>query len=98
MEYTAVAIAILGFTIGATFRLRVLLGIVLLLLPICLIFSVSRGYGLLATILMVVVPQAILQGGYFLGLLGRGAISLAQRKMIGLSRTQAEQMRRRQDS
>ena len=26
MEYTAVAIAILGFTIGATFRLRFLLG------------------------------------------------------------------------
>jgi hypothetical protein len=98
MEYAAVAIAILGFTIGATFRLRFLLGIVLLLLPICLIFSVSRGYGLLDTILMVMVPQAILQGSYFLGLLGRGAISLAQRKLIGLSRAHTEQMRRRQDS
>jgi hypothetical protein len=97
MEYAAVAIAILGFTIGATFRFRFLLGIVLLLVPICLTFSISRGYGLLATILMIVVPQAILQGGYFLGLLGRGAISAAQRKLIALSKTQTKQIRRRQD-
>jgi hypothetical protein len=98
MEYAAVAIAILGLIIGATFRLRFLLGIVLLLLPISLAFSVSRGYGFLATVLMVVVPQAILQGGYFLGLLGRTTFSIAQRKLTGLSKAQAEQLRRRQDS
>jgi hypothetical protein len=98
MEYAAVAIAILGFIIGATFRLRFLLGIVLLLLPISLAFSVSHGYGFLATVLMVVVPQAILQGSYFLGLLGRTTFSITQRKLIGLSKAQAEELRRRQDS
>lgn len=97
MEYAAVAIAILGLVVGATFRLRFLLGIVLLLLPISLVFSVSHGYGLLTTVLMIVVPQAILQGGYFLGLLGRAAFSITQRKLIDLSKTQAEHIRHRQD-
>jgi hypothetical protein len=97
MEYAAVAIAILGLIIGATFRLRFLVGIVLLLLPVSLVFSVSRDYGVSATVLMIVVPQAILQGGYFLGLLGRAAFSITQRKVIGLSKTQPEQIRRRQD-
>jgi hypothetical protein len=97
MEYAAVAIAILGLVIGATFRLRFLLGIVLLLLPVSLVFSISRGYGLEATVLMVVVPQAMLQVGYFLGLLGRGAFSVIQRRLVGLSKTQPEQIRRRQD-
>jgi len=97
MEYAAVTIAILGLTIGTTFRLRFLLGIVLLLLPISLVFSVSRGYGLLATVLMIVVPQVILQGGYFFGLLGRAVFSVTQRKLIGLSKTQTEQIRRGQD-
>lgn len=97
MEYAGVAIAILGFIIGATFRLRFLLGIVLLLLPISLVFSVSHGYGLLATVAMVVVPQALLQGGYFLGLLGRAAFSITQRKLTALSKAQTEQIRRRHD-
>jgi hypothetical protein len=97
MEYAAVAIAILGLIIGATFRLRFLLGIVLFLLPASLVFSVFHGYGLLATVLMIVVPQAILQSGYFLGLLGRAAFLITQRKLIGLSKTQAEQIRHRQD-
>lgn len=39
MQYAAVAIAILGLVIGATFRLRFLLGIVLLLLPVSLVFG-----------------------------------------------------------
>jgi hypothetical protein len=98
MEYAAVAIAILGLIVGATFRLRFLLGIVLLLLPVCLVFSVSHGYGLFATVLMIVVPQAILQSGYFLGLLGRTAFLFTQRKVIGLSKTQTEQVRRRRDT
>jgi heme O synthase-like polyprenyltransferase len=97
MEYAAVAIAILGVVIGATFRVRFLLGIVLLLLPVCLIFSVSHGYAFLATVLMIVVPQGILQGGYFLGLLGRTAFAVTQRKLTGLSKTQTEQVRRRHD-
>jgi hypothetical protein len=97
MEYAAVAIATLGLIIGATFRLRFLLGIVLLLFPISLIFSISRAYGLQATILMVVVPQALLQAGYFLGLLGRAGFLVVQRRVIGLPKTQPEQIRRRQD-
>jgi hypothetical protein len=97
MEYAAVAVAILGLIIGATFRLKLLVGMVLLLLPICLVFSVSRGYGLGATILMIIVPQAVLQAGYFLGLLSRAMFSVTQRKLIGLSKTQTEQIRRGQD-
>ena len=98
MEYAAVAIATLGLIIGATFRLRFLLGIVLLLFPVSLVFSISRGYGLQATILMVIVPQALLQAGYFLGLLGRAGFLVVQRRLIGLSKAQTEQIRRRQDS
>jgi hypothetical protein len=97
MEYAAVAIATLGLIIGATFRLRFLLGIVLLLFPISLLFSISHGYGLQATVLMVVVPQALLQAGYFLGLLGRAGFLIVQRRVIGLSKTQPEQIRHRRD-
>jgi hypothetical protein len=97
MEYAAVAIATLGLIIGATFRLRFLLGIVLVLFPVSLVYSISRGYGLEATVLMVVVPQALLQAGYFLGLLGRAGFLVAQRRLIGLSKTQTERIRPHQD-
>jgi hypothetical protein len=77
--------------------LRFLLGIVLVLFPVSLVYSISRGYGLEATVLMVVVPQALLQAGYFLGLLGRAGFLVAQRRLIGLSKTQTERIRPHQD-
>jgi hypothetical protein len=96
MEYAAVAIAILGWTIGATFRLRFVLGIIILVLVISFVASLSHGSGLWDRALIIVVPQAILQGGYFLGLLSRSFFSLVHRKLT-LPRAEAENLRHRQD-
>jgi hypothetical protein len=96
MEYTAIAVATLGCAVGATFRLRFLLGIVMLVLAISLAFSLSQGSGLWGKVLIILVPQAALQGGYFAGLVSRGIFSFTQRKLSFASR-EAEQLRRQQD-
>ncbi len=98
MEYAAIAIALLGCAVGATFRLRFLLGVIGLVLAISVIFSLSHNYGLWDKVLIIMVPQAILQGGYFLGLVGRGIFSLGQRKLTSLSSEEAEHLRHPQDS
>jgi hypothetical protein len=98
MEYTAIAVATLGWTVGITFRLRFLLGVVILLFVISLVFSFSREYGLRDTALIILVPQAILQGSYFLGLVSRAIFSMVQRKLITLSRPETQHVRRQRDS
>ena len=98
MEYAAIAIAILGCAVGATFRLRFLLGVILLVLAISIVFSLSHGSGPWGKVLIIMVPQAILQAGYFLGLAGRGIFSFIQRKLTSLSREEAEHLRHPQDS
>ena len=45
MEYAAIAIAILGCAVGATFRLRFLLVIIVLVLAISVVFSLFHGSG-----------------------------------------------------
>jgi hypothetical protein len=96
MEYAAVAVAILGCAVGATFRLRFLLGVILLVLAISLVFAVSHGSGVWGKLLIVVVPQAILQGSYLVGLVTRGFFSFLQGK-LSFARGEAEPLRRQQD-
>jgi hypothetical protein len=71
MGYAIVALAMLGFAIGAVFRLKVLLSILALLLLVSIAFSFARGLNFLDTALMIMVVQTILQGSYFLGLVAR---------------------------
>jgi hypothetical protein len=98
MQYAAVALVVLGWIIGAAFQLWFLLGAIALLLIISLVFSLSHGFTLWDTILIVMVAQAILQVSYFLGLLSRGIFSFAQRKLTIFSRAEAEHLRKPQDS
>jgi uncharacterized membrane protein len=97
MEYVAIAIAVLGLTVGAMFRLRFLLGVIALVLTVSLVYSLSHGFALWDTILNVMVPQAILQGGYFLGLVSHVFFPFAQRKLTSFFRAEAEHLRKPQD-
>ena len=98
MEYAAIAVAVLGWTVGVTFRLRFLLGVIALLAVISLVRSLSGGYGFRDTVLTIMVPQAILQGSYFMGLVSQAVFSVVQRKLISFSGAEAEQIRRPRDS
>jgi hypothetical protein len=71
MQYAGVALLVLGLIIGVTSPLWLLLVAVALSLTISLVFSLSHGFGLWDSILTVMVPQAVLQLSYFLGLLSR---------------------------
>jgi hypothetical protein len=97
MEYTAIAFAILGCIVGATFRLRFLLGVVALVLAISIVLSLSHRFGAWDRVLIIVVPQAILQVSYLLGLVGRGIFSVVRRKLTSLSGAEAEHLRHPQD-
>ena len=92
MQY--IAIALVGWAIGATFRLRFLLGVIVLLLVVSLVYSLSHSFGLWDTLLIVMVSQAVLQVSYFLGLASRGIFSFARSKLTSLSRAQAEHLRK----
>jgi len=96
MEY-AIAVATLGWMIGATFRLRFLLGVCVLVLIASLVFSLSHGSGLWDKVLIVLVLQVALQGGYFVGLVSRGIYSVVQRKLTSFSIAEAERPRKPQD-
>ena len=71
MIYSAVGLAVLGAAAGLAFRWKVLLPIILILPIAVIIFSFSRGLGYADTAIAVIVAEAILQGGYFAGLLLR---------------------------
>jgi hypothetical protein len=71
MGYAAIGLAILGFAIGVTFRFKVLLTFVGLLLIFSVAASLDRGFTFLETALTVMVAQTILQGTYFLGLVAK---------------------------
>jgi hypothetical protein len=71
MGYAAIALAIVGFVVGAVFRLRVLLTLVGVLLVLSITFSLSHGFSFFQTAVTLIVAQTILQGTYFLGLVAR---------------------------
>ena len=71
MGYAAFSLAILGFAVGAVFRLKVLLLILAVLLLVSIVFSLACGFGFFDTALTIMAAQTILQGSYFLGLVAR---------------------------
>jgi hypothetical protein len=75
MGYAAITLAIMGFVVGLRFRLKVLLPFVVLLLIGSGIFAVLQGWHFFTTFLTIVAAQAILQVGYFSGILLRWAMS-----------------------
>ena len=85
MEYSAIGLAVLGAAVGLVFRLKVLLPIIGLLLSASIIFSISRGLSFLDAALMVFVAQAILQSGYFVGLLLRPIATACMRSALWTS-------------
>jgi hypothetical protein len=79
MGYAAISLAILGFAVGAVFRLKVLLLILGLLFLASIVFSLARGFNFLDTALTIMVVQTVLQGSYFLGLVARAFFAADQR-------------------
>jgi hypothetical protein len=79
MAYAAVVLAVLGFAVGAVFRLIILLSILVFLLFVSIVFSFARGFDFLDTALTIMVVQTILQGTYFLGLVARAFFSADHR-------------------
>ena len=98
MEYAALTLVVVGWVIGTAFRLWFLLGAIAVSLTISLVVSLSHGFALSDTLLIVMVSQAILQVSYFLGLLSRGIFSFAQRKLGIFSRAETEHLRKPLDS
>jgi hypothetical protein len=79
MGYAGFSLAILGFAVGAVFRLKVLLSILAPLLLVSVVFSLARGFGFLDTALTIMAVQTIVQGSYFLGLLARAFFAADRR-------------------
>lgn len=69
--YSAIGLAVLGAAIGLVFRWKVLLPVIVLLPFAAIILSVSRGLSYRDAAIVVIVAEAVLQGGYFAGLLMR---------------------------
>lgn len=84
MMYSAVGLAIIGAAAGLAFRWKVLLPVIVLLPFVAIIFSVSRGLNRQDTAIVVIVAEAVLQGGYFVGLLIR-FVSTAGTRSAGIS-------------
>jgi hypothetical protein len=75
MGYAAVSLAVLGFAVGAVFRLNFLLLILALLLLVSLVFSLMRGFSFIDTALTIMAVQTIVQCSYFLGLGARAFLT-----------------------
>jgi hypothetical protein len=95
MQYAAIALAFLGAAIGARFRLRFLVGVIALLLPITLVLVLVKPYSVRDSLIIIMAAQALLQGGYFAGLVGRVFFSRIQGKLSGLFVPKAERWQER---
>jgi hypothetical protein len=84
MIYSAIGLAVIGAAVGFAFRWKVLLPVIVLLPFAAVVFSVSRGLNHEDTAIVVVVAEAVLQGGYFAGLLIR-FISAVSMRSAGFS-------------
>ncbi|HEX2652616.1 MAG TPA: hypothetical protein VHN11_03090 [Xanthobacteraceae bacterium] len=73
--YIAVGLSVVGFVVGLTLRLRVFLIFVGLVLIASIIYSIDAGFGFFRTFLNIMTAEAILQGGYFAGLVARSMFS-----------------------
>ncbi len=79
MQHAAIALAILGFVVGAMFRLRVLLPILLALLLVSTVFAFGNGFTFLGAMWAIMLAQAIIQASYFLGLVARALFTASHR-------------------
>jgi hypothetical protein len=79
MMYSAVGLAVAGAAVGSAFRWKVLLPIIILLPLAAIIFSVPRGLTSGETAVVILGAEAILQVGYFAGLLIRFTVTAAMR-------------------
>jgi hypothetical protein len=78
MEYAAVVLAIVGFAVGLTSRMKVLLLAVGLLFSASLGFSIRQEFTFLGSALTVIAAQTILQTCYFLGLIAKAVFYSTQ--------------------
>jgi hypothetical protein len=85
MIYSVVGLAVIGAAAGLAFRWKVLLPIIVLLPFAAIVFSISRGVSHVDSVIVVLVAEAILQGGYFAGLLIRFIATASMRSAGGLS-------------
>ena len=69
MVYSAIGLAVIGIGAGLAFRWKVLLPVIVLLPLAAVMFSVSSGFGYKDSAIVIFVAEAILQGGYIIGLL-----------------------------
>jgi hypothetical protein len=97
MGIAAIAVAILGVALGLTFRLRFLLGVILTALVMTTIFVSTQSYGVLKSLLIIVVAQVLLQSGYFAGLVARGVFFRVWGKLAGLPRAEAERLQQHRE-
>ncbi len=92
MEYTAIALAILGLALGLAFRLKVLLLVLSLLVIISAIVAIAEGWSFPTKLLAIMSVQTIVQISYFVGILGRSIVTdkLHIRPLVGLQRDRPE--------
>jgi len=75
MEFGAVALALLGFAIGLTFGVRVLIPTVAVIAVLTVRWAIGGGCAVGGTVFALLVAQTILQASYFLGLVTRALCS-----------------------
>ncbi len=80
MGYAAIALAVVGFGLGVTFRFKVLLPFLVLLLIISIVFTAMYGFNFPRAALAVIEVQSVVQVGYFFGVVLR-AIVAGMRRM-----------------
>jgi hypothetical protein len=82
MGYAAIALAVLGFAIGALFRLQVILVVIALLLLFSIVLSFGSRLSFSDSLMMIMAVQTVVQGSYFLGLLARSALASHSQRHI----------------
>jgi len=83
MMYFAIGLAVVGAAAGLAFRWKVLLPLIVLLPFAVLLLPISRGSTLADAVITIFLAEAILQGGYFAGLLIRAVASAGMRLVRG---------------
>jgi hypothetical protein len=75
MGYATVVLAVVGFGLGVTFRFKVLLPVLLLLLIISIVYAAAQGFNFPRAALAVIEVQSIVQLGYFFGVVLRAILA-----------------------
>lgn len=75
MEFGAVALVLLGFAIGLTFGLRVLIPTVAVISVLTIRWAIGGGCAIVGALFALLLVQTIFQVSYFLGLVTRALCS-----------------------